>query len=329
MIVADPGLFGAKQFRVNAVRLASKTTIIDGQPAPLPVIPAGPFDNNYVVDGLNGNVDMPGNIYAKGLPFNPDTPDFHQPFMLVRIERLGADPDFPECEVILQSAAGEALLVFLPAVAGLAMGQQMHFYVADDGSTYFARSTHDVGDVDLNPNSSFFGAYLPRHLARAASAQVRPRLGVRPLTHRKAVYRALCCWDHDLQKPPAAGEVAIDPERGRFVFPVGEEPTGKLTVAFRFAIAGSIGAGPYFRDPLPAATLKVAKTLGCSFPNDPGGAQCRSRRFRIARRGGDSGQSHLPGSACGESKPFPAGLLFKPRPWRCRWCNRRAAMFFK
>ncbi len=265
MIVADPGLFGAKQFRVSAVRLGSKTTIIDGQPAPLPVIPAGPFANNYVVDGLNGNVDMPGNVYAKGLPFNPDTPDFHQPFTLVRIEQLGADPNFPECEVILQSAAGEALLVFLPAVSGLAMGQQMHFYVADDGSVYFARSTHDVGDVDLNPNSSFFGAYLPRHLARGPSDQVRPRLGVRPLAHRKAVYRSLCCWDHDLQKPPAAGEVAIDPERGRFVFPVGEEPTGKLTVAFRFAIAGSIGAGPYFREPLPAATLKVAKSLDAPF----------------------------------------------------------------
>ena len=265
MIVADPSLFGAKRFRVNAMRLASKTTIVDGQPAPLPVTPAGPFDNNYVVDGLNGGVDMPGNAYSKGLPFNTGAPDFHQPFMLVRIEQLGADPDFPECEVILQSSAGEALLVFLPAVAGMTAGQQMHFYIADDGSAYFARSSHGLGDVDLNPNSSFFGAYLPRHLARGASAQVRPRLGMRPLTHRKAVYRSLCCWDHDLQKPPASGEVAIDPERGRFVFPVGEEPTGKLTVAFRFAIAGSVGAGPYFRDPLPAATLKVAKALDAPF----------------------------------------------------------------
>ena len=265
MKAADAGLLGAKQFRFSAIRLASLTHIVGGQPAPVPVVLAGPFANNYTTDGTQGSIDTPGMVYAKGFPFNPSTPDFHHPTMVLRIEPLGADSDCPECELILRNAAGDSLLIFLPAVNGLAAGQQVHFYVADDGSTYFARSTHDAGVVDHNPNSAFFGAYLPRHLARAASSQVRPRPGVRPLAHRKVVYRPLCCWDHDLQRPPGAGEVAVDPERGRFVFPVGEQPSGKLTVAYRFGITGEVGAGSNFRDPLPVATLKVAQSADAPF----------------------------------------------------------------
>jgi hypothetical protein len=227
--------------------------------------------NNYVQPPtpgafpVNASIDTSGMVFAKGFSFDPTVPELDQSTMLLRIERTGADPNFPECEVILRNSTGEALLVFLPAVAGIGVGQSMHLYVANDGSTYFARNTHDPGDLDLNPNSAFFGAYLPRHLARKALAQVRPRAGVRPVTHRKIVERQLCCWDHALQKPLAPGEVAVDPERGRFVFPAGEEPTGRVTVNYRFALTGKVGAGPYFRDPLLAPTLQVSQTNDAPF----------------------------------------------------------------
>lgn len=251
MLVADPGLFGVKQFRISAIRLEALSQ---------PVLPTGVFAINYSIDGGQGNVVTPAMTYTKGLPYNPLTPDFDQPFMVIRIEPLGADPNFPECEVILTNSTGSALLIFLPAVA-VAVGQQMHFYVAEDGSTYFARDNHDTGPIDRNPNSAFLGAFLPRHLARAAAEQVRPLLGKRPLAHRKVVYRPLCCWDHPPQNPPASGEVAVDPERGRFYFPPGEEPAGKLTVNFRFAIGGQVGAGPFFRNPLVRAAQAATKLV--------------------------------------------------------------------
>lgn len=270
LIVADASLFAAKQFRISAMRLRQLTVTkhdAEGNPYqdPVAIVPAGPFANNYMIGPNQASVDTTAMAYTKGTAFDPTLPELDQLFVLLRIERLGADPNFPECELILCNSIGETLLAFLPAVAGLGAGQQMHFYVAQDGSTYFARSSHDAGDVDLNPNSAFFGAFIPRHLARLASSQVRPRPGIRPLAHRQVVYRRLCCWDHALQKPPKAGEVAVDPERGRFVFPAGEEPKGRVTVSYRYALTGQVGAGPYFRDPLGVATLKVSQTNDAAF----------------------------------------------------------------
>jgi len=276
MVVTDPGLFAASPFRINAIRLRQKTVDrVDAQghhfQDPVPIVPAGPFINNYLQPPapgafpVNASIDTTGMVYSKGFPFDPTIPELDQSTMLLRIERTGASANFPECEVVLRNSTGEALLVFVPAAAGIGVGQAIHFYVANDGSTYFARSTHDAGDIDLNPNSAFFGAYLPRHLARKALSQVRPRPGVRPVTHRKIVERQLCCWDHALQPPLSPGEVAVDPERGRFVFPAGEEPTGRVTVNYRYALTGEVGAGPYFRDPLPAATLPVSQTEDAAF----------------------------------------------------------------
>jgi len=317
MLVADPGLFGVKQFRISAIRLASLTTIVDGQPVPLPVIPAGLFANNYSTHGAQGNVVTPAMAYSKGLPYNPGTPDFHQPFMVIRIEPLGADPNFPECELVLANSTGSALLILLPAVA-VGVGQQMHFYVADDGSTYFARATHDTGPIDRNPNSAFFGAFLPRHLARAAGEQVRPLPGVRPLAHRKVVYRPLCCWDHPPQNPPASGEVAVDPERGRFYFPPGEEPTGKLTVNFRFAIGGQVGAGPFFRDPLLPSTQAAVKLVVAQTEDAP------QHTIQAAINAAPAGSlnpviieiqdSHTYREALVVNKAFPTGLIIQSAP---------------
>jgi hypothetical protein len=265
--IADTTLFGSpsKRFRITAVRLATKTNIVNGEPVPVPITPAGPFANNYQVDGEAGDLDTTAFTYATGVPFHPDAPDFHQPYLVLRIERLAADTEFPECELIVRAADGARLLVFLPARTGFAATDEFHLYVADDGSTYFARADHGAGAVDLNPNSAAFGAMFPRHLARAAQGQVRPRSGIRPFTPRTPVYRRLCCWDQPLLNPPKPGELAIDPERGRFMFPAGENPQGAVTVDFRFAITGQAGAGPYFRGDLPPATHKVGKASNAQF----------------------------------------------------------------
>jgi hypothetical protein len=259
--VADRSLFGAPavRFRITALRLTSQTTTVNGETVPVSGSPAGPFSGNYQMDGSQGDLDTTTFVYSKGLALQPGAPAFHQPFLALRIERLAADPNFPECELVVRNARGRTLLVYLPAFVGLTAGQQLHLFVADDGSTYFARGSHDAGAIDRNPNSAFFGAFLPRHLARAAAGQARPRPGLRPMKFRQPVYRPLCCWDQALQNPPRAGEVAFDPERGRMLFPAGEEPTGKLTASFRFAITGEVGAGPYFRGEFPPATLTVAK----------------------------------------------------------------------
>src|SRR5258708_15969808 len=98
---------------------------------------------------------------------------------------------------------------------------------------------------------------MPRHLARKALSQVRCRAGVRPVAHRKIVYRQLCCWDYALQKPPGPGEVAGDPQRGRFVFPPGGETTGRVTVNYPFSLAGGGGARPVLSDPFPPPTPAV------------------------------------------------------------------------
>jgi len=269
LLVADAGLFAAKQFRISAMRLRQLTvtrTDAHGNPYqdPVPIVPVGPFANNYQIGPNQASVDSTAMAFTKGTPFDPTLPELDQIFLVLRIETLGADPNFPECELILRNSTGESLLVFLPAIPGLAAGQ-MHFYVAVDGSVYYARSTHDAGDINLNPNSALLGAFLPRHLARAASVQVHPRPGIRPLSHRKVVYRQLCCWDHALQKPLNAGEVAVDPQRGRFVFPPGEEPKGRVTVSYRYALTGQVGAGPYFRDPLPPVTITVSQTNDAAF----------------------------------------------------------------
>lgn len=252
MRVADQGLFGGppRQFRISAIRL---------QQLPGGSSPFAAFSTHLQMDGTQGDVDTATFVYAKGLPFRPGEPHRDQPHLVIQIERTGPDADFPECELIVRSATGSVLLVFLPEFAGFAASDRLHLYVAEDGSTYFARGTHSVGDIDLNPNSASLGAFLPRHLARGAAGQARPLPGVRPLQHREAVYRPLCCWDHPLQRPPSSGEVAFDPERGRFAFPVGEVPGGNLTVSFRFAMTGEAGAGPYFRGDFATATLTVAK----------------------------------------------------------------------
>ena len=84
--------------------------------------------------------------------------------------------------------------------------------------------------------------------------------GVRPLQFRQAVYRNLCCWDQATLPEIEPGEMAFDPARGRFRFRAGEEAAGEITVDFRFALTGEVGAGPCARGELPETDLTVAQS---------------------------------------------------------------------
>jgi len=313
IVAADPGLFAGASFRVEAVLLAAQTVVVNGVPSPVAYSPAAPFAVNFALAGFQGRLDTGAFAYTDGLPFRAGAPDFHRPFLLLAVRRTGADADFPECELVVQGAGGARLLAYLPALPGLPPGQPFHLYVADDGSTWFGRATHDAGAPDRNPDASGPGAFLARHLARGALGQVRPRPG-RPLAFRRAVQRDLCCWDRPPQRPPQPGEVAFDPGRGRFLFPAGEEPAGEVTVDFRQALAGELGAGPFFRGALPQPTLTVSRsgaadhaTIQAAIDAAPdGGAEA------VVIQVQDSRTYHEDLAIAG--RDFPGGLVIQAAP---------------
>jgi hypothetical protein len=175
--------------------------------------------------------------------------------------------NFPQTEAILRNSRGLALQIYLPAVVALAPGDELYFYIAEDGSSYFARGNHQSGVPDRNPDRSLYGAFLPQHLARQSEGQrrVRPGSPVGANRWRRLVARSLCCWDRPLSPPLQAGEVAVDPERGRVAFAAGETPAGILTADFRYAAGHAIGAGPHARNDLPAPMFTVARSRDADF----------------------------------------------------------------
>lgn len=255
IILADPAQFSpAQRFRIEAVRWGARLiSPLDPSDPPSPVVPSPglPFDQNFQIHGAQGSLTTTGSAYVKGHGYVAGPPDHHRPELLLRITpEPGSSLTFPECEIIVRSSRGRSLMVFLAGRTFLAEAPH-HVWVAEDGATYSGLGDAALeGDPDRNPDRSAFGAFLVRHRLRKARGQVR-RIGG---TVRRAVYRNLCCWDQPLQRPPAPGEVAIDPERGRFVFPPGEVPSGELSVDYRFGRAGPVGAGPFSRDEVTATT---------------------------------------------------------------------------
>lgn len=269
LVAADTTLFAApKRFSVEAVRLGAVLQTINGVQSPVGYSGGLPWAEQLQLRNAHGTLALDGVTpdfgYVAGVaPYEPDRGEFHHPVLLLRIRNTAATTaDFPESEVIARNGRGAALQVFLPARAGMPAGAELYLYAAADGSTYFARADHGGGGPDLNPDSSLYGAYAAQHLARAAEGQLRLRPGhpAAPNRWRRAVLRSLCCWDKPLVPPLASGEVAIDPERGRFAFPAAEVPAGRLSVSFRYGFTGEVGAGPYARPDLAKATLNVAQT---------------------------------------------------------------------
>jgi hypothetical protein len=269
LVAADATLFAApRKFTVEAVRLGAVLQTINGKQSAVGYSGGQPWAAQLQLRNAHGTLALDGVTpdfgYVAGVAaYEPDRGEFHHAVLLLRVRNAAsAAAGFPESEIIARNGRGAALQLFLPARPGMAAAAELYLYAAADGSTYFARADHGNGVPDLNPDSSLFGAYAAAHLARAAEGQLRLRPGHAPAPNRwrRAVLRPLCCWDKPLVPPLASGEVAIDPERGRFAFPATEIPTGRLSVSYRYGFTGEVGAGPYARPGLAKATLTVAQT---------------------------------------------------------------------
>lgn len=274
MILGDSGAFGpTHRFRLDAVRLGATFALVETVLTPKTYASGQPFANQLQVRNPQGQLKLdgatPNFAYTAGVaPYEPDSGEYHHPALLVRVVNEAAvAANFPACEAILRNARGLALQIYLPAVPAAAPNAEHYFYIAEDGSSYFARGDHAAGTPDRNPDSSLFGALLPQHLARASEGQrrIRPGNPAGAARWRRPVARALCCWDRPLSPPLKPGEVAIDPERGRIAFPAGEAPTGAVTADFRYAAGHAIGAGPHARTDLPTPLLTVARTRDAQF----------------------------------------------------------------
>lgn len=274
LLPTDTTAYAAGQrFELAAVRLGAVLQGVGSAMAPVPYSPGQAWAAQFQLRNPSGRLALdtvaPDFGYVPGIaPYQPDAGEFHHPVLLLRVTNQGAAAAaFPASEAIVRNARGLALQVVLPALPALAPGAAQYLYVASDGSTYFARGDHGAGVPDRNPDGSLFGAYSAQHLARASEGQrrIRPGHPAGAARWRRVVARSLCCWDRPLVPPLAPGEVAVDPERGRLAFPPGEMPAGALSVDFRVGLTAPVGAGPFARSGLPAATLTVARTRDAGF----------------------------------------------------------------
>lgn len=274
MVAADTTVYPATlDCELAAVRLGATFVLVEGALAPVPYSSGSPLAAQLQLRNPHGRLALdavtPDFGFTPGVAaYEPDHGEFHHAVLLLRLVNNGAAPiAVPAHEVIVRNARGRALQVYLPALAALAPAAEHHVYVADDGSTYFARGDHGPGAPDRNPDSSLFGAYSAQHLARASEGQrrIRPGHPAGAARWRTLVARSLCCWDKPLDPPLAAGQVAVDPERGRIAFPAAETPPGALSVRFRFGLTSELGAGPFARTGLPQALLRVARARDADF----------------------------------------------------------------
>src|SRR5208282_6550280 len=80
----------------------------------------------------------------------------------------------------------------------------------------------------------------------------------------------LADWNFPSNADPAAIQVAVDPERGRLLFPDGVRPPA-VRVSYCYAFSADIGGGPYWRDSAARAPAWHARvfdgaTPGAGFP---------------------------------------------------------------
>jgi len=157
---------------------------------------------------------------------------------------------FPLSEIIVTNSFDKSTLVYLPQLKfGTNEPKYYHLYVASDGSTSF------------EDNLS-----VP---ARESAGQIIPLPGKYPLQQRIPIYMNLAeDWESSDTNSVNLGELAIDPELGRFAFQRHDAPTWHnnagitmpITVDYNYAFSHEIGAGTYDR----RANLKRAATMWVS-----------------------------------------------------------------
>jgi hypothetical protein len=168
----------------------------------------------------------------------------------------------PSSELIVTNRAGRSLLVYLPEVA-VAPAVGVWLFVADDGSTYFAPGDDPGREAVLRE-----GSYAGLPLARGAVGQVLPIAGVWPLQQRRPVARNLRGGGRPARLHP--GELAIDPELGRFALSPDDPAVGGagLSVDYIEAFSDRVGARTFDRqiDPAVPATRLVAHSGDADSP---------------------------------------------------------------
>jgi hypothetical protein len=178
-----------------------------------------------------------------------DVPDDGLLAVLVRPFTAG---DFiPASELVVINRAGSSLLVYLPEITG-APRDGVRFFVADDGSTFFAPA--DIASLTIGPGEPSLAGL---DVSRESAGQVLPIPGRWPLQHRRPTAINLCrCERRSLLKPD---ELGIDPELGRFAL-AGNDPiltaalpgdapfsSHALTVDYVEAFSGRVGARTFDR----------------------------------------------------------------------------------
>jgi hypothetical protein len=165
----------------------------------------------------------------------------------------------PAIELVVVNRSGQSLLVYLPEVSQVKPGTAVRFLVAQDGSTYFPPA--DITALQR-------GSYEGLSLARAAQGQVLPIPAIWPLQQRLPVAVNLCRWERS--SALELGELAIDPELGRFAFP-DQDPAvaqGALSVDYVEAFSDQIGALGFYQPsaPISPATRLVSRSGDADSP---------------------------------------------------------------
>src|SRR6185369_553137 len=184
----------------------------------------------------------------------------------------------PASELVVINRAGESLLVYLPEITG-APAEGVRFFVADDGSTFFAPP--DLTSLTIGPGEPSLAGL---DVSRESAGQVLPIPGRWPLQHRRPTAINLCrCERRSLLK---SDELGIDPELGRFALadndPIlttplpGDAPFSShaLSVDYVEAFSGRVGARTFDRglDTAAPPTIMVSQSgdaASLAAPNIP------------------------------------------------------------
>jgi Phage tail protein (Tail_P2_I) len=178
---------------------------------------------------------LPLNVYPPDEPWQPL--EFHASrnalsgqmptdgLRVIKVTALKLPSFSPQFEIVITDRAGSSLLCYVPETTFSDVHLNATYVVHDDGSTYTLS-----GGLET--------------LARVGAGQVVPIEGTYPLRRRVVISG----------RRPAAGELAIDPERGRFEF-AADDPvvvdqgmeSRHLTVDYVEAFADDIGARAFSR----------------------------------------------------------------------------------
>jgi len=83
-------------------------------------------------------------------------------------------PNRPDTDVVLQDENGLSRKIYLPSVGANTASYGWYYWIAEDGASYYAHTSHGPGW----PNLSSSEALRPEHLARKAGASVTPSITV-------------------------------------------------------------------------------------------------------------------------------------------------------